>query len=81
MTWSLSLFSVSLSTGSLNESGKQVAVDQEYVFLFGVFDEKESKYKPDSHASDNHVKYTINGFTEGSLPGKSVQQKFCHSWN
>uniref|UniRef100_A0A3Q4ACB9 Plastocyanin-like domain-containing protein n=1 Tax=Mola mola TaxID=94237 RepID=A0A3Q4ACB9_MOLML len=28
----------------------------------------ESKFKPNSHASDNHVKYTINGFTKGSLP-------------
>uniref|UniRef100_A0A3Q3VSD8 Plastocyanin-like domain-containing protein n=1 Tax=Mola mola TaxID=94237 RepID=A0A3Q3VSD8_MOLML len=54
--------------GSLDESGKQVGVHQEYVFLFGVFDEKESKFKPNSHASDNHVKYTINGFTKGSLP-------------
>lgn len=65
----------SLSAGSLDESGKQVGVHQEYVFLFGVFDEKESKYKPNSYAPDKHVKYTINGFTEGSLPGQS----FCHS--
>ncbi|XP_070832599.1 coagulation factor V [Chaetodon trifascialis] len=58
--------------GSLNEVGKQIGVHQEYVFLFGVFDEKESKYKPNSHAPDNHVKYTINGFTEGSLPDVSL---------
>lgn len=58
---------LSLSAGSLDESGKQIGVYHEYVFLFGVFDEKESKYKPNSHA--NHVKYTINGYTEGSLPG------------
>ena len=70
---SLPLFS--LSAGSLDESGKQVGVHQEYVFLFGVFDEKESKYKPNSYAPDKHVKYTINGFTEGSLPGQSC----CHS--
>lgn len=66
---------LSLSAGSLDESGKQVGVHQEYVFLFGVFDEKESKYKPNSYAPDKHVKYTINGFTEGSLPGQSC----CHS--
>ncbi|XP_047456763.1 coagulation factor V [Mugil cephalus] len=53
--------------GSLDESGKQVAVHQEYIFLFGVFDEKESKYSP-SNQADNHVKYTINGYTKGSLP-------------
>uniref|UniRef100_A0A8C4IUV6 ferroxidase n=1 Tax=Dicentrarchus labrax TaxID=13489 RepID=A0A8C4IUV6_DICLA len=58
--------------GSLDESGKQVGVHQEYVFLFGVFDEKVSKYKPKGRASDDHVKYTINGFTEGSLPDVSV---------
>ncbi|KAA8593122.1 hypothetical protein FQN60_018577 [Etheostoma spectabile] len=52
--------------GSLDESGKQVGVYHEYVFLFGVFDENESKYKPKGHA--NHVKYTINGYTMGSLP-------------
>ncbi|XP_078118780.1 coagulation factor V [Sander vitreus] len=56
--------------GSLDESGKQVGVYQEYVFLFGVFDENESKYKPKGHA--NHVKYTINGYTMGSLPDVSV---------
>uniref|UniRef100_A0A8C9YQM9 Coagulation factor V n=1 Tax=Sander lucioperca TaxID=283035 RepID=A0A8C9YQM9_SANLU len=56
--------------GSLDESGKQVGFYQEYVFLFGVFDENESKYKPKGHA--NHVKYTINGYTMGSLPDVSV---------
>ncbi|XP_069389658.1 coagulation factor V isoform X2 [Paralichthys olivaceus] len=58
--------------GSLDESGQQTGVHQEYVFLFGVFDEKESKYKQNGHASDNHVKYTINGYTKGSLPDVSV---------
>ncbi|XP_042350292.1 coagulation factor V [Plectropomus leopardus] len=56
--------------GSLDESGKQAAVYQEYVFLFGVFDERESQYKPKSHA--DHVKYTINGYTMGSLPDVSM---------
>ncbi|XP_075966261.1 coagulation factor V [Anarhichas minor] len=56
--------------GSLDESGQQVGVHQEYVFLFGVFDERESKYEPSKHA--NHVKYTINGYAMGSLPDVSV---------
>ncbi|KAK9537326.1 hypothetical protein VZT92_004955 [Zoarces viviparus] len=56
--------------GSLDESGQQVGVHQEYVFLFGVFDERESKYEPNKHA--NHVKYTINGYAMGSLPDVSV---------
>ncbi|XP_056244470.1 coagulation factor V isoform X1 [Seriola aureovittata] len=57
---------------SLDESGRQIGVHQEYVFLFGVFDEKESKYKPSDHASDDTVKYTINGYTKGSLPDVRV---------
>ncbi|KAM7380225.1 hypothetical protein PAMP_003537 [Pampus punctatissimus] len=59
--------------GSLNESGEQADIHQELVFLFGVFDEKESKYKQHEPASDSHVKYTINGYTKGSLPGMSSQ--------
>uniref|UniRef100_A0A668AXY2 Coagulation factor V n=1 Tax=Myripristis murdjan TaxID=586833 RepID=A0A668AXY2_9TELE len=42
------------------------------VFLFGVFDEKNSWYQPKGHATDNHVKYTINGYTRGSLPDVSL---------
>ncbi|XP_074551183.1 coagulation factor V [Halichoeres trimaculatus] len=58
--------------GSLDESGQQIGVHQEYTFLFGVFDEKESKYKTNSFSPDNHVKYTINGFTQGALPDVSM---------
>ncbi|XP_034550029.1 coagulation factor V [Notolabrus celidotus] len=58
--------------GSLDESGKQVSFHHEYTFLFGVFDEKESKHKANSFSADNHVKYTINGYTLGSLPDVSM---------
>ncbi|KAM3862284.1 coagulation factor V [Diretmus argenteus] len=54
--------------GSLDDSGKQVHFHQESVFLFGVFDEKQSWHNPTGYATDNHVKYTINGYTSGSLP-------------
>ncbi|XP_008326094.1 coagulation factor V isoform X2 [Cynoglossus semilaevis] len=57
---------------SLDTDGKQMGLPHEYVFLFGVFDEKESRYKPKHHDVDNHVKYTINGYTRGSLPDISV---------
>uniref|UniRef100_G3P3P6 Coagulation factor V n=1 Tax=Gasterosteus aculeatus aculeatus TaxID=481459 RepID=G3P3P6_GASAC len=57
-------------SGSLDASGQQVDVHQEYVFLFGVFDESQSKYEPNSHG--NHVKYTVNGYVMGSLPDVSV---------
>ncbi|XP_029314616.1 LOW QUALITY PROTEIN: coagulation factor V [Cottoperca gobio] len=56
--------------GSLDESGNQVGVHHEYVFLFGVFDERQSQYEPTSLADP--VKYTINGYTTGSLPDVSV---------
>lgn len=67
---------ICLFAGSLDESGKQIAVHHEYVFLFGVFDEKFSKYKPSGQPLDNHVKYTINGYTKGSLPGYSLSLCF-----
>ncbi|KAG7467807.1 coagulation factor V [Solea senegalensis] len=59
--------------GSLDEDRKQINVHHEYVFLFGIFDEKESRYKVASgYATDDHVKHTINGYTHGSLPDVSV---------
>uniref|UniRef100_A0A3B5MK47 Coagulation factor V n=1 Tax=Xiphophorus couchianus TaxID=32473 RepID=A0A3B5MK47_9TELE len=58
--------------GTLDESGQQTGLHKEFVFLFGVFDEKESLYTPSGHSSDDHVKYTINGYTRGSLPAVSI---------
>ncbi|XP_061580345.1 coagulation factor V-like [Cololabis saira] len=58
--------------GSLDESGKQVGIHEEHVFLFSVFDEKHSMYSPNGPALDNHLKYTINGYTKGSLPDVSM---------
>ncbi|KAL0985594.1 hypothetical protein UPYG_G00159150 [Umbra pygmaea] len=61
--------------GSLDESGGQMFFQQEYVFLMGVFDEDKSCYKPKVDMTDatrRHIKYTINGYTNGSIPGLSV---------
>lgn len=77
--WNLPRFT--LSKGSLDESGNQIGVHHEYVFLFGVFDENESKYKQSSYASDSHVKYTINGYAEGSLPGEYASPPSFHHSN
>lgn len=49
--------------GSLNEDGSQKHFDREYVLMFGVFDENKSWQRSAS------VKYTINGYTDGTLPG------------
>uniref|UniRef100_A0A672IE98 Coagulation factor V n=1 Tax=Salarias fasciatus TaxID=181472 RepID=A0A672IE98_SALFA len=38
------------------------------VFLFGVFDEAASRFRPGDYSSDGHVKYTINGYSKGALP-------------
>ncbi|XP_062370855.1 coagulation factor V [Cinclus cinclus] len=48
--------------GSLNEDGSQKHFDREYVLMFGVFDENKSWQRSAS------VKYTINGYTDGTLP-------------
>ncbi|XP_009996574.1 PREDICTED: coagulation factor V [Chaetura pelagica] len=48
--------------GSLNEDGSQKLFDKEYVLMFGVFDENKSWQRSAS------LKYTINGYTDGTLP-------------
>ncbi|XP_077584126.1 coagulation factor V [Stigmatopora nigra] len=62
--------------GSLDESGRQIGTKQELVLLFGVFDERQSIYKPKDKSLD-HVHFTINGYTKGALPGLSV---CAYSW-
>uniref|UniRef100_A0AAV2K284 ferroxidase n=1 Tax=Knipowitschia caucasica TaxID=637954 RepID=A0AAV2K284_KNICA len=59
--------------GTLDASGQQIGVHHELIFLFGVFNEKESKYMPRrNYESDDHIKYTINGYTHGTLPDVSM---------
>ncbi|KAJ3592346.1 hypothetical protein NHX12_007473 [Muraenolepis orangiensis] len=58
--------------GSLNELGEQVHFPQEYVFLFGVFDEKESWFTPAGYSNIDHVMHTINGYALGSLPDVNI---------
>ncbi|XP_074450992.1 coagulation factor V isoform X3 [Larus michahellis] len=48
--------------GSLNEDGSQKLFDREYVLMFGVFDENKSWQRSAS------LKYTINGYADGTLP-------------
>ncbi|XP_078088755.1 coagulation factor V [Mustelus asterias] len=53
--------------GNLNENGKQKYFVEEFVLLFSVFDESESwNYE---NKKKNPIKmYSINGFTNGTLP-------------
>ncbi|XP_068815645.1 coagulation factor V [Struthio camelus] len=48
--------------GSLKEDGSQKLFNKEYVLMFGVFDENKSWQKSSS------LKYTINGYADGTLP-------------
>uniref|UniRef100_A0A8B9SRU5 Coagulation factor V n=1 Tax=Anas platyrhynchos TaxID=8839 RepID=A0A8B9SRU5_ANAPL len=48
--------------GSLNEDGSQKLFDKEYILMFGVFDENKSWQRSAS------LKYTINGYANGTLP-------------
>uniref|UniRef100_A0A8D0GD40 ferroxidase n=1 Tax=Sphenodon punctatus TaxID=8508 RepID=A0A8D0GD40_SPHPU len=48
--------------GSLNENGTQKLFDREYVLMFAVFDESKSWQQSTS------LMYTINGYTNGTLP-------------
>ncbi|XP_067402211.1 coagulation factor V isoform X2 [Emydura macquarii macquarii] len=48
--------------GSLKEDGMQKLFDREYVLMFAVFDESKSWQKSTS------LLYTINGYTNGTLP-------------
>ncbi|XP_033843090.1 coagulation factor V [Periophthalmus magnuspinnatus] len=61
--------------GTLDPSGQQIGIHHELVFLFGVFKERESKYTPKYKSKDDddeHIKYTINGYTDGTLPDVRV---------
>ncbi len=56
-------------TGTLDDSGNQIHFHQEAVLLFGVFDENKSWYSTGGPEQAHNVKYTINGYTNGSVPG------------
>uniref|UniRef100_A0A8C0BK53 ferroxidase n=1 Tax=Buteo japonicus TaxID=224669 RepID=A0A8C0BK53_9AVES len=61
--------------GSLNEDGSQKLFDKEYVLMFGVFDEDKSWQRSAS------LKYTINGYTDGTLPDLEACAYDSISWH
>ncbi|KAG9271087.1 venom prothrombin activator omicarin-C non-catalytic subunit [Astyanax mexicanus] len=67
--------------GNLSDSGDQVHFQQELVLLFGVFDENKSWYSKGGPPTKEHVKYTINGFTNGSVPDLSICAHSKVSWH
>lgn len=67
--------------GSLDESGKQVHFHQEFTLLFGVFDESNTWYSKRDAPLQENVKYTINGFTNGTVPDLNVCAHSKVTWH
>ncbi|XP_069745383.1 coagulation factor V isoform X2 [Narcine bancroftii] len=66
--------------GSLDDTGKQIKFDAEFVLLFSVFDESQSWYYENEKKTPVKM-YSINGFTNGTLP--ELDAKVCGkiSWH
>ncbi|KAK9969463.1 hypothetical protein ABG768_027638 [Culter alburnus] len=67
--------------GTLDSSGKQISFHQEAVLLFGVFDENKSWYSTGDPPQAQNVKYTINGYTNGSIPDLDICAHSKVSWH
>ncbi|XP_072901602.1 coagulation factor V isoform X2 [Hemitrygon akajei] len=64
--------------GSLNDNGQQNEFHAEFVLLFSVFDESKSLY----NEKNTPIKmYSINGFTNGTLPELSADVYGMISWH
>ncbi|XP_076857602.1 coagulation factor V [Brachyhypopomus gauderio] len=66
---------------SLDDTVKQLNFHQEFVLLFGVFDENQSWYSKGGPPINENVKYTINGFRNGTIPGLSVCAHSKVNWH
>uniref|UniRef100_A0A672TD46 ferroxidase n=1 Tax=Sinocyclocheilus grahami TaxID=75366 RepID=A0A672TD46_SINGR len=67
--------------GTLDGSGNQINFHQEAVLLFGVFDENKSWYSTGGPEQAHNVKYTINGYTNGSVPDLDICVHSKVSWH
>ncbi|NP_001315460.1 coagulation factor V precursor [Danio rerio] len=67
--------------GTLDDSGNQIHFHQESVLLFGVFDENKSWYSTGDSPQPLNVKYTINGYTNGSVPDLDICAHSKVSWH
>ncbi|ROL41994.1 Coagulation factor V [Anabarilius grahami] len=67
--------------GTLDSSGNQINFHQEAVLLFGVFDENKSWYSTGDPPQAQNVKYTINGYTNGSVPDLDICAHSKVSWH
>ncbi|XP_043928298.1 coagulation factor V isoform X2 [Protopterus annectens] len=53
--------------GSLDEDGNQKLYDQEYILMFGIFDENKS-WQNSKSVQQKSSMYSINGYINGTLP-------------
>ncbi|XP_028846857.1 coagulation factor V isoform X2 [Denticeps clupeoides] len=67
--------------GSLDGGGQQIHFHQEAVLLFGVFDESKSWYSGAEPTAARNVRYTINGYANGSVPDLRVCAHSSVSWH
>uniref|UniRef100_A0A9J8BSU7 Coagulation factor V n=1 Tax=Cyprinus carpio carpio TaxID=630221 RepID=A0A9J8BSU7_CYPCA len=67
--------------GTLDSSGNQINFHQEAVLLFGVFNENKSWYSTGGPEEAHNVKYTINGYTNGSVPDLDICVHSKVSWH
>ncbi|XP_073711368.1 coagulation factor V [Misgurnus anguillicaudatus] len=67
--------------GALDDSGNQINFHQEAVLLFGVFDENMSLNSTDGPPQAQNIKYTINGYTNGSVPDLGICAHSKVSWH
>ncbi|XP_057192120.1 coagulation factor V isoform X2 [Triplophysa rosa] len=67
--------------GALDDSGNQIHFHQEAVLLFGVFDENKSWYSTGGPPQAQNMKYTINGYTNGSVPDLGICAHSKVSWH
>ncbi|OCT94736.1 coagulation factor V [Xenopus laevis] len=65
--------------GSLNEFGKQLNFNKEYVLMFAVFDENKSWQHLNN--KEHSVMYTINGYINGTIPDISACAGDTVSWH
>ncbi|XP_066542296.1 coagulation factor V isoform X2 [Hoplias malabaricus] len=67
--------------GSLDDSEKQFRFQKEIMLLFGVIDENYSWYSKGGTILKENVKYTINGFTNGTVPDLNICAHSRVSWH
>ncbi|KAM4699723.1 coagulation factor V [Discoglossus pictus] len=66
--------------GSLIENGRQKHFDKDYVLMFAVFDESKS-WRAFPSKQQGSVMYTINGYTNGTMPDVDACVGDLISWH